>query len=84
MTDNIVEDALGRVLAYLRLSGVTVGTGTTRAALRLVDETLEAGEDGLLERLMVAIPERFGLDQPEPPMLAPPVHHGSIHYAGRS
>jgi len=83
MTDNIVEDALGRVLAYLRLSGVSVDTDTTRAALRLVDDTLEAGEEGLLERLMAAVPERFALEQPAPPMLAPPVHHGSIHYPRR-
>lgn len=84
MTDNIVEDALGRALTYLRLSGINVDTGTTRAALRLVDEALEEGEEGLLERLMTALPERFGLEQVSVPSAAPPIHHGGIHYARRS
>lgn len=84
MTDNIVEDALGRALTYLRLSGITVGTGTTRAALRLVDEILEQGEEGLLERLMAVLPERFNLEPPTIPVAAPPIRRGGVQYQRRS
>ena len=59
MSDNLVEDALGRALAYLRLAGLDADPALTRRALRLVDEMLEQGEDGLVERVMTALPERF-------------------------
>ncbi|QJX01602.1 hypothetical protein HML84_02300 [Alcanivorax sp. IO_7] len=80
MSDNLVEDALGRALAYLRLAGLDADPALTRRVLRLVDEMLEQGEDGLVERVMTALPERFPVPEPLEPMGAPPVHRGAIGY----
>ncbi|MBL7249719.1 hypothetical protein ACLD02_10070 [Alloalcanivorax sp. C16-2] len=80
MSDNLIEDALGRALAYLRLAGLDADPALTRRALRLVDEMLEQGEDGLVERVMSALPERFAVPEPPEPLGTPPIHRGAIGY----
>ena len=80
MSDNLIEDALGRALAYLRLAGLDTDPALTRRALRLVDEMLEQGEDGLVERVVSALPERFQVPGVPEPRVAPPLNRGAIGY----
>lgn len=80
------EHALARVLGYLRLSGVALTRETTLGALRLVEEVLAEGEarideaDALIAGVMMRLPGRFALPEPELPEAFPPLMRGSIGY----
>lgn len=83
MPYTLVEDALGRVLAYLRGSGLTVTPASTRKALRLIEQALDEDQQAnLVATVMRRLPDHFDLPAAEIPKIAPPVHHGSLHYAG--
>ena len=83
MSHTTAEEALGRLLAYLRGSGLSITPEMTREALRLIAVALdEEQQDTLLENVIQRLPGAFDLPRETLPELAPPVHHGSVHYAG--
>jgi len=83
MSHTNAEEALGRLLAYLRGLGLTITPEMTREALRLIAVALdEEHQDALLENVIQRLPESFDLPREILPPPAPPVHHGSVHYAG--
>lgn len=81
MPYTVVEDALGRVLAYLRGAGVTVTPAVTRQALRLIEQALDEQQDDLVAAVMRRLPEHFELPPIVVPEATPRVHHGSLRYA---
>lgn len=82
MQHTTVEEALGRVLAYLRGSGLMVTPAVTRDALRLIEQALDADpRHDLVETVMRRLPDHFSLPSMPIPEVAPPVHHGSLRYA---
>ena len=82
MPYTVVEDALGRVLAYLRGVGVTVTPAVTRQALRLIEEALDEQRSDLVATVMCRLPEYFELPAIAVPRGAPRIRHGSLRYAG--
>lgn len=77
------EQALARVLAYLRGLDIPLTVDASIAALKLVEEALAANEADLYSHIMDRLPERFALPELQLPPLAPPIHRGSIGYANR-
>ena len=76
------EIALGRVLAYLRLSRMPIDREAMLEALTLVQEALreEEGLEPLLQALIRRLPERFSLPDPPLPTPCPPLRRGSLQY----
>lgn len=86
------EHALSRVLGYLRLCGVPMDRDISIAALRLVEELVAElpatavcdddphDESGLIEAVMLRLPTRFELPEPNLPPVFPRIERGSIHY----
>lgn len=81
MRYTVVEDALGRVLAYLRGVGMTLTPAITRQALRLIEEALDEQQGDLVATVMRRLPEYFELPPVAVPEGAPRVRHGSLRYA---
>jgi hypothetical protein len=77
------EQALARVLAYLRGMDIPLTVDTSIAALKLVEEALAASEADLYGYIMDRLPERFALPELQLPPLTPPIRRGSIGYANR-
>lgn len=80
MERTLGEFALGRVLAYLRWSGLALTPDAVRLALQVVESALEAGEGDLLRRVMDDVPRRFELPGAQLPPPPPPIRRGSIGY----
>lgn len=75
------EQALARILAYLRGMDVPLTVDASIAALRLVEEALATNETDLYGYIMDRISERFTLPELQLPPLTPPIRRGSIGYA---
>jgi hypothetical protein len=83
MIANLSEEALSRVLAYLKLCGLPLTREVMLEALTLVRDALaeEEGGEQLLVRVMEQIPRRYRLPEPDVAPVCPPLRRGSIHYA---
>ena len=75
------EYALGRVLAWLRWSGVPHSPEMTRLALLVVEQALADGEVDLIGRVMEELPRRIALPEIKLPPAALPVKRVSLGYA---
>lgn len=75
------EYALGRVLAWLRWSGVPHSPEMTRLALLVVEQALADGEADLIGRVMEELPRRIALPEIQLPPAALPVKRVSLGYA---
>ncbi|MEQ5834027.1 hypothetical protein [Marinobacter sp. NFXS9] len=77
----VCQQALDRLIAYLRGCGVEITSENCRKALQLVDRALaEAGSRDVMARAMDMIPEYFDLPPLAIPMQSPPLMRGSIGY----
>lgn len=81
MVRSTAEYALGRVLAWLRWSGVAVTPDMTRVALSIVEHALADGEADLLQRVMEALPNRITMPEIVLPPAALPIKRISLGYA---
>lgn len=84
MTEDAVEQALARALAYLRLSGVPVTREVHRRVLNLLNELLAASEQDLVGRAMDELPRHFELSNPPAPRPMPALRRVSIRYGDPS
>jgi hypothetical protein len=75
------EYALGRVLAWLRWSGVAHSPDMTRQALLIVEQALADGDAELISRVMVELPRRIALPEIRLPPAALPIKRISLGYA---
>jgi hypothetical protein len=75
------EYALGRMLAWLRWSGVPHSPEMTRLALLVVEQALADGEADLIGRVMEELPRRIDLPEIKLPPAALPVKRVSLGYA---
>jgi hypothetical protein len=75
------EYALGRVLAWLRWSGVPLDPDTTRTALHIVEQAVVDGDANLIRRVMEALPQRIALPELCLPPASPPIKRISLGYA---
>lgn len=80
MAKAICQQALDRVIAYLRGYGITPTNDVCRMALEVVDAALSEGSAGVMERALDKIPEFFLLPEPQVPSQSPPLERGSIGY----
>jgi hypothetical protein len=83
MARTAAEYALGRVLAWLRWSGVPDSTDMTRLALGIVEQAMtEAdGDADLINRVMDELPHRIVLPEVRLPPAALPINRISLGYA---
>ena len=81
MARSTAEYALGRVLAWLRWSGVPPGADMTRMALQLVEQAAAEGEAGLISRVMETLPQRIAVPAVRLPPAALPINRISLGYA---
>lgn len=80
MPKAICQQALDRVMAYLRGYGITPTNDVCRMALEVVDASLSEGSEGVMERALDKIPDFFELPEPHVPLQRPPLKRGSIGY----
>lgn len=81
MPETQCQQALERVLTYLRDSGIDLNADTCRQALRLVDQALTVGDGpDLPARCIDRVPEYFNLPAMDIPPPAPPLERGHIGY----
>lgn len=77
----VCQQALDRIIAYLRGCGVEPTPDVCRKALQLVDRALaEADGESVMERAMNLIPDFFNVPQGAIPTQSPPLIRGSIGY----
>jgi hypothetical protein len=81
MARTAAEHALGRVLAWLRWSGVPHSPDMTRLALRIVEQALADGDADLISRVMEELPHRIALPEIRLPPAALPIKRISLGYA---
>jgi hypothetical protein len=81
MARNPAEYALGRVLAWLRWSGVAHSPDMTRLALLVVEQALTDGDADLISRVMDDLPRRIDLPEIRLPPAALPLKRISLGYA---
>jgi hypothetical protein len=81
MARTAAEFALGRALAWLRWSGVSLETDTTRMALRIVEQAVAEGDADLIRHVMEALPQRIALPELRLPPASPPIKRISLGYA---
>jgi len=75
------EYALGRVLAWLRWSGVAHSPDMTRLALLVVEQALADGDADLISRVMDELPRRIAVPELHLPPAALPIKRISLGYA---
>ena len=75
------EYALGRVLAWLRWSGVPHSPDMTRQALLIVEQALADGDADLISRVMQELPHRIAPPEIRLPSAALPIRRISLGYA---
>lgn len=81
MPDTLCQQALERVLTYLRDDGVELCAETCRQALRLVDDAMTDGDGtDLPARCIERVPEYFALRGIDIPPANPPLERGHIGY----
>ncbi|TBW51560.1 hypothetical protein EZI54_16940 [Marinobacter halodurans] len=76
----VCQQALDRLIAYLRGCGVEITSENCRKALRLVDRALETGSHDVMARAMDMIPDYFDLPPLAIPQQSPSLMRGSIGY----
>ncbi|MGB5540806.1 MAG: hypothetical protein WBO37_12000 [Gammaproteobacteria bacterium] len=81
MARSNAEYALGRVLAWLRWSGVPVTRDMTRMALNIVEQALADGDADLFHRVFEALPKRIDVPEIRLPRAALPINRISLGYA---
>jgi hypothetical protein len=81
MARTAAEYALGRVLAWLRWSGVAHSPDMTRLALLIVEQELAAGDAELICRVMEELPRRIAFPDMRLPPSALPIKRTSLGYA---
>lgn len=81
MARSSAEYALGRVLAYLRWSGVPVTRDMIRMAFRIVEQSVADGDADLIKRVMEELPHRMALPEVRLPPSALPIKRTSLGYA---
>ena len=81
MARSIAEYALGRVLAYLRWSGVPITRDMTRTAFRIVEQAMADGDADLINRVMEEVPRRIAMPEAQLPPATLPISRVSIGYA---
>jgi hypothetical protein len=81
MARSTAEHALGRVLAWLRWSGMPPGPELTRTALQLVEQAVADGDADLIRRVMEALPQRIAVPEVVLPPAALPIKRISLGYA---
>jgi hypothetical protein len=81
MARTSAEFALGRVLAWLRWSGVPDSFDMTRLALLIVEQALADGDADLMSRVMEELPRRITLPEIRLPPAALPIKRISLGYA---
>jgi hypothetical protein len=81
MARSTAEYALGRVLAYLRWSGVPVTRDMIRLALRIVEQSVADGDADLIKRVMEELPQRITIPEVRLPPAALPIKRISLGYA---
>jgi hypothetical protein len=81
MARTTAEYALGRVLAYLRWSGVPPTRDMTHMALLIVEQVVAEGDADLIERVMAELPNRIAGPDLRLPPATPPIKRASIGYA---
>lgn len=81
MPETLCQQALERVLTYLRDSGLELSRETCRQSLRLVNDAMTDGDGpDLPARCIERLPEYFELPGVEFPLVAPPLKRGHIGY----
>lgn len=80
MAKALCQQALDRVIAYLRGYGIEPTTEVCRRALLVVDAALAEGSEGAMTRAIDRIPDFFDLPEPHIPVQRPPLKRGSIGY----
>jgi hypothetical protein len=81
MARSTAEYALGRVLTYLRWSGVPVTRDMIRLALRIVEQSMADGDADLIKRVMDELPQRIAIPEVRLPPAALPIKRISLGYA---
>lgn len=80
MAKALCQQALDRVMAYLRGYQIEPTNEVCRQALQLVDVALAEGEDDVMQRAVDKIPQFFELPEPYIPVQRPTLKRGSIGY----
>lgn len=80
MAKAMCQQALDRVIAYLRGYGVEPTHDVCRKALRLIDSAMDEGGEQLIARAIDRIPEYFELPDLEVPPQRPDLMRSSIGY----
>lgn len=81
MPETLCQQALERVLTYLRDDGVDLCADTCQQALRLVNDAMTEGDGpDLPARCIDRLPEYFDLNGTDIPTSNPPLERGHIGY----
>lgn len=81
MSETLCQQALERVLTYLRDGGTDLNAETCSKALRLVDEALMEGNGpDLPARCIDRVPQYFSQPAVDIPPPGPPLERGHIGY----
>jgi hypothetical protein len=75
------EYSLGRVLAYLRWSGVPLTRDMTRLAFRIVEQAVADGDADLVSRAMEEVSRRIAMPELRLPPATLPIKRASLGYA---
>ncbi len=81
MARSTAEYALGRVLAYLRWSGVPLSRDMTRMAFRIVEQAVADGATDLVNRVMEEVSRRIATPELRLPPATLPINRASLGYA---
>ena len=80
MAKVLCQQALDRVIAYLKGYGVEPTNEVCRKALRVVDVAMADGSEDLMARVVDRVPEFFHLPELQVPTQRPSLKRGSIGY----
>lgn len=81
MPETLCQQAVERVLTYLRDDGVELRAETCRQVLRLVDEAMAEGDGpDLPARCIDRVGDYFSLSGMDIPSSSPPLERGHIGY----
>jgi hypothetical protein len=81
MPETLCQQAIERVMTYLRDDGVELDAETCRQVLRLVDGAMTEGDGpGLPARCIELVPDYFNLPGMDIPAPIPPLMRGHLGY----
>ena len=81
MARTAAEYALGRVLAWLRWSGVALTPDVTRLALGIIEQAVADSDADLIRRVMEVLPQRIDTPDVKLPPAVLPINRISLGYA---